>query len=60
MLLEKFVSGREFTCAVLQLGPSEPPVPLPIVEVIAPMGTITIIINTKATKLNTFALQSCR
>ena len=38
MLLEKFVSGREFTCAVLQLGPSEPPVPLPIVEVIAPDG----------------------
>ncbi len=38
MLLEKFVSGREFTCAVLQLGSSEPPVPLPIVEVIAPDG----------------------
>tara|TARA_B100000035_G_scaffold159895_1_gene136348 strand:+ start:3081 stop:4031 length:951 start_codon:yes stop_codon:yes gene_type:complete len=38
MLLEKFVSGREFTCAVLQLGPSQSPVPLPIVEVIAPEG----------------------
>ena len=38
MLLEKFVSGREFTCAVLQGGPSESPVPLPIVEVIAPDG----------------------
>lgn len=38
MLLEKFVPGREFTCAVLQLAPSESPVPLPIVEVIAPDG----------------------
>ena len=38
MILEKFVSGREFTCAVLQLGSSESPVPLPIVEVIAPDG----------------------
>ena len=38
MLLEKFVYGREFTCAVLQLEPSEEPVPLPIVEVIAPDG----------------------
>ena len=38
MLLEKFISGREFTCAVLQLGSSESPVPLPIVEVIAPDG----------------------
>ena len=38
MLLEKFVSGREFTCAVLQGGPSEAPIPLPIVEVIAPDG----------------------
>ena len=38
MLLEKFVSGRELTCAVLQLAPSESPFPLPIVEVIAPNG----------------------
>ena len=38
MILEKFVSGREFTCAVLQLGTSESPVPLPIVEIIAPDG----------------------
>ena len=38
MLLEKFVAGREFTCAVLQLEPSDSPIPLPIVEVIAPDG----------------------
>ena len=38
MVLEKFVSGRELTCAVLQLGRSESPVPLPIVEIIAPDG----------------------
>ena len=38
MILEKFVSGREFTCAVLQLGTSRVPFPLPIVEIIAPKG----------------------
>ena len=55
MLLEKFVSGREFTCAVLQLGPSEPPVRYQLWKLLLPTGTIIFIINTKATKLNTFA-----
>ena len=38
MLLEKFVSGRELTCGVLQLSSSKSPYPLPIIEIIAPEG----------------------
>ena len=59
MILEKFVSGRvylrSFTVRTL-----ESPVPLPIVEVIAPDGNYNFHNKYEGDKLNIFAPQNCR
>lgn len=34
VLLEQFIPGREFTCAVVQRGPAAEPEPLPVTEIV--------------------------
>lgn len=33
-LVEKYIAGKELTCGVLGAGPGEPPVPLPVTEIV--------------------------